>query len=137
MIKIQSVSGYITPLSSGTKLRKDYSTYSEEIRVYASGIKLKIDQVIERTETDASKIHNYKGDVWARVISENGAPIGYMAIKYHNAVSFAPLSICSANYIPKPEEPQPEEDTVFPDFIMVYGKENGSSVEVKYIPAKE
>lgn len=135
MMKTQEVTGYIKPKFNGTKLRKDFSTYSEDIGSYPAGVIVTIDQVIERTETDALKVNNYKGDIWGRVTSINGNPVsGYMAIVYHNTSTFAPVVICDSNYTVKTQEPSPVEATVFPDFIMVFGTDGEKTVEVKYIP---
>lgn len=136
-VKITNVTGYIVPIGDGTKLRPDYTTYSTAIASYPAGTRVDVDQVIERLDTDADKVHNYKGDKWGRVISINGVVVSqtcYMAISYHNS-SFVSYPICKEFYSVNQEEPEtpPSEDTVFPDFILVYGSMGGENVEVKYV----
>lgn len=135
-VKITNVNGYIVPISNGTKIRPEYSTYSlETIGSAFSGDRVDVDQIIERTVTDPDKPHNYVGDKWGRVIAINNKPVAqpcYMAIIYHNS-SFAPVAICKEFYTPLTENPLPStSDTEFPDFILVYGNINGQKVEKTY-----
>ncbi len=136
-VKITNVNGYIVPISSGTKVRPEYSTYSTNVISTAfAGDRVDIDQVIERTDTDSDKPHNYIGDKWGRVIAINNQPVSqvcYMAIMYHNTTNFSPLPICKEFYTEVIENPIPTtSDTEFPDFILVYGDVNGQKIEKTY-----
>jgi hypothetical protein len=127
---IKKVEGHIKPLDT-TRLRKDYSTYSDTIQSYAKGSVVVINQIIERIETTPGSPHDYKGDMWGKVIEINGVKTdGYMAIMYHDTKTFVPLRICSEHYALVENR-----ETVFPDFILATGsKEDGSYVEIKYVP---
>lgn len=138
-LKIKNVTGYIVPISDGTKIRPDFTTYSSATGSAFSGDRVDIDQTIERLDTDLTKIHDRVGDVWGRVIAINNKPTTqpcYIAIKYHNTSTFAPVQICkefyTENQVPENPPTQPSADTEFPDFILVYGNLNGQRVEKTY-----
>lgn len=103
-IKTQKVIGSIKPLASETRLRFDYSTYSDSHPIsYNSTAVVEIDQIIERLETssDPNRPHDYKGDKWGRVIKINGINVpqpAFMGIMYHDKLTFAPYRICAENY---------------------------------------
>lgn len=130
-LKITNVEGYIVPISN-TKVRESYSTYSADMGVRSANSIVYVDQVIERLETDPSKIHDHVGDVWGRIAQ--GDPDGgrYMAIEYHNTSTFAKYFICNKFYSVKDDEVPPTENTVFPDFILVYGTVEGQKIEKTY-----
>lgn len=130
-LKITNVEGYIVPIGN-TKIRESYSTYSADMGVVNAGNKVYVDQVIERLVTDSAKIHDHAGDVWGR-ISQGYPNAGlYMAIDYHNTTTFTKLPLCHKFYSVKNEDVPPTEDTVFPDFILVYGNVDGQRVEKTY-----
>lgn len=96
--KITTVTGYISPLSSGTRMREVPNTYSTVLGSYAAGAKVEIDQVIEYLENDPSRPFVKKGDLWGRVIRIDGVAIpqpAFMAIEY---MSVSPSTICSRHY---------------------------------------
>lgn len=130
-LKITNVEGYIVPISN-TKVRESYSTYSADMGVVNAGNKVYVDQIIERLETDSSKVHDHAGDVWGKIAQGYQNAGCYMAIDYHNTTTFAKLPLCNKFYLIKDEELPPTENTVFPDFILVYGTVEGQKIEKTY-----
>jgi len=134
-LKIQKVTGYVVPKSNINR-RSFYSTYSTANGTFYTGSKVEIDETIERLESDPNKVHDYKGDLWGKVVSVNGTPVSvptYIAINYHNSSSFTPLILCDKYYsVVTDEEPPVGEPTVFPDFILVKVNADGTVIEKKY-----
>ena len=134
-LKIQKVTGYVVP-RTGINRRSSYSAYSSAIGSFSTGARVEIDQTIERLETDPLKPHDYKFDLWGRVVSVNNVEVTsptYIAIQYHNSLSFTPLTLCDKHYsVVNGEEPPVGESTVFPDFILVKVNADGTVIEKKY-----
>lgn len=136
-LRIQKVTGYVVPKSNINR-RSFYSTYSTANGIFYTGSKVEIDETIERLETDPLKPHDYKLDLWGKVVSVNGTPVTtptYIAITYHNSSSFTPLTLCDKYYnVVTDEEPPVSEPTAFPDFILVKLNTDGTVTEKKYRP---
>ena len=117
-------------------VKKDINEIRKVLEIKNS--KVEIDETIERLETDPLKPHDYKGDLWAKVVSVNGTPVTsptYIAITYHNSSSFTPLTLCDKYYnVVTNEEPPDGEITSFPDFILVKINSDGTLTEKKYTP---
>lgn len=102
----------MTPISNGTRLRKDHTTFAEVINSYNRGRVVVGDEVWEAT-ADGREVH--KGDKWLHVISVDGVPAnGWMAIRHKG------VPICED--FMEIGEPQPGE--TFPQsFIVRIGSE--------------
>lgn len=102
--KDTNVTGFITPVANGTRVRLAPTTFSTVCSGANKGDKIIIDVVREYTETDQN-LYITVGDKWGRVVSINGKPVldasgnavieCWVAIKYQRV---SPSTISTESY---------------------------------------
>lgn len=113
--KEYEVLGEISPLTNGTRLRTESSTYTTVLNSYPAGTDVEIDLVREYEETVSSEYHQ-AGDKWGRVVAINGqdpkkADGSPIVGKCWMAIVYLGSRICSEDYdlVPVGEEPTAKE----------------------------
>lgn len=114
----------MTPISSGTRLRTDHTTFASVITSYGRGQLIVGDEVWE-APADGNEVR--KGDKWLHVTSVDGvnlAKTGWMAY-IHKGVP-----ICENFKVI--EEPTPPPGPVFPDTFTLIDP-SGAKAEYKFV----
>lgn len=132
--KEYAVTGKIVPLSSGTRLRVEPSTFTHMLSSYAKEAQVEIDLVHEYTETVLSEYVRL-GDKWGRVTKINGVTIAqpaWMAIVYLSS------PICTPQYTlvcaPPIEPPAPSEKVKIVSLTVIANYADGTSKTEDFVP---
>jgi hypothetical protein len=114
----------MTPITSGTRMRTDHSTFASVIASYNRGQLIVGDEVWE-APADGSEVK--KGDKWLHVTSVDGVNVtdrGWMAY-IHKGVP-----ICENFKVV--EDPNPNPTPVFPDSFTLTDP-SGAKAEYKFV----
>lgn len=114
----------MTPINSGTRMRKDHTTFAAVIVSYARGQVVVGDEIWE-APADGSEVK--KGDKWLHVTSVDGVNVterGWMAYIHKGA------SIC--DNFKQIEDPNPPPTPVFPETFTLVDP-SGAKAEYKFV----
>jgi len=114
----------MTPISSGTRLRSDHTTFSSVVASFGRGQLVVGDQIWE-APADGSEVK--KGDIWLHVTSVDGINLpeqGWMAYIHKG------YPICDNFTLI--EDPEPPATPVFPDSFTLTDP-SGAKAEYKFV----
>lgn len=114
----------MTPINSGTRMRKDHNTFAAVIASYARGQVVVGDEIWE-APADGSEVK--KGDKWLHVTSVDGVNVterGWMAYIHKGT------PIC--DNFKEIEDPEPPPTPVFPETFTLVDP-SGAKAEYKFV----